>query len=114
MKSGITPLVLAFTLGLSPIAPSAAAAEPGTICISGADIGISVEYFCARRTTAAECQSCVQEWCKKYTFDITWSWIETLYGNVFDSFQATCEAVASAGCHDHNATPSADTGSNSR
>ena len=107
MKFRIAALALASILTVSAVVSPVSAAEPGTICISGGDLGIAVEYFCARRPTAAECRSCVQDECKKHTFQITWAWIENLYGDVFTSFQATCEAVATAGCHDHDATPAA-------
>lgn len=114
MKFRIAALALASVLTVSAVVSPVSAAEPGTICISGGDLGIAVEYFCARRPTAAECRSCVQDECRERTFQITWAWIENLYGDVFTSFQATCEAVATAGCHDHDATPAAVKSGSSR
>lgn len=116
MKSGITTLALALALGTPAIAPTASAAEPGTICISGADLGITLGYWCARRPTAAECQTCVRDWCKQHTSDITFAWIVNQIGDVYDSFQATCEAVGLAECHDHDPAPDAtsDTASSGR
>src|SRR5579883_626411 len=85
------------------VASSAApayAADPGTICISGGDIGIATGYDCGRRDTREACLACVKDRCGKYTQDITWAWIESIYGDVFDSFRSACEATASADCPD--------------